>query len=283
MHIDLIKTFIQVAKARHFRKASDQLFITQSAVSARIKQLEQNLGVELFVRNKHDVSLTTAGIRFLGHAEKLMASWNKACHEVMLPESIEASLMIGATDTIWSVFLTDWIVDTQNKHSDLAVWAELHTSKSLIPSLIDGVLDVAVMFDAPALPSLYIEELTDITFVMVSSQRNLSVEQALQARFISIDWGEAFAAAFSQNFGSPIITSRHTSVGGVALDLLLKSGGSAYLPEQMVNQSVQSRNLYLVENAPQMKRPIFAACLQDAAYGDLVRSMMDYMRRFNLP
>jgi len=281
MHIDLIRTFIQVAKSRHFRKASDQLFITQSAVSARIKQLEQNLGVELFVRNKHDVSLTTAGVRFLGHAEKLMASWNKACHAVMLPESMEASLMIGATDTIWSVFLTDWIVDIQNKHADLAVWAELHTSKSLMPSLIDGMLDVAVMFDAPALPGLYIQALPDITFVMVSSQPNLCVDAALQHDFISIDWGEAFAAAFSQNFGAPIVTTRHTSVGGVALDMLLKAGGSAYLPKQMVHEGIQSGKLFMVDDAPQMKRPIFAACLQNAAQDELMHELLDSMLRFH--
>lgn len=282
MHIDLIRTFIQVAKSRHFRKASDQLFITQSAVSARIKQLEQNLGTKLFVRNKHDVSLTTAGIRFLAHAEKLMTSWNKACHEVMLPESIESSLMIGATDTIWSVFLTDWVADIQSKHNDLAVWAELHTSKSLMPSLIDGMLDVAVMFDVPALPSLYVRELPDITFIMVSSQPNLSVDKALESNFISIDWGEAFAAVFAQDFGGPIVTTRHTSVGGVALDLMLKAGGSAYLPRQMVEESMQAGKLFAVKGAPQMKRPMYAACLQEVAQDELMIELINSMGHFHL-
>lgn len=282
MHIDLIKTFIQVAKSRHFRKASDQLFITQSAVSARIKQLEQNLGVKLFVRNKHDVALTPAGIRFLTHAEQLMASWNKACHEVMLPESIDSSLMIGATDTIWSVFLTDWVVAIQQSHRDLAIWAELHTSRSLLPSLVDGSLDLAVMFDVPAFPGLVVKELPEISFVMVSSEVNKSFEEALQSNFISIDWGGAFASAFAQHVREPIVTTRHTSVGGVALDLLMKSSGSAYLPEQMVSEIVQSGKLHLVAGAPQMKRPIFAACLQNSAQADQILELMDSMVQFKL-
>ena len=260
MHIDLIKTFLQVAKARHFRKASDQLYITQSAVSARIKQLEQTLGVKLFDRNKHDVSLTPAGVRFLEHAERLMKTWNRACHEVMLPEQIETSLVVGATDTIWSVFLTDWMVDIQNKQPDLALWAELHTAKTLLPSLMEGMLDIAVMFDVPALPGIDVLELPAVGFVMVSSRPDESAEHALNTGFISVDWGEAFVATFTQHFGQQVVTTRYTSVGGVALDLLLKSGGSAYLPKQMVAEGIASGQLFLVDDAPKIERPVFAVC-----------------------
>ncbi|HKI59905.1 MAG TPA: LysR family transcriptional regulator [Mariprofundaceae bacterium] len=280
MHIDLIKTFLQVAKARHFRKASDQLYITQSAVSARIKQLEQTLGVQLFARNKHDVSLTPAGIRFFEHAERLMKTWNRACHEVMLPEQIETSLVVGATDTIWSVFLTDWIVQIQQRQPDLAIWAELHTFKTLLPSLLDGMLDLAVMFDVPALPGLYIQELPTISFVMVSSQPQVTADQALQSGFISVDWGEAFAAAFGQHFSHQIVSTRYTSVGSVALDLLLKSEGSAYLPKQMVMPYVEGGKLYLVDDAPQMERPVFAVCTNDGGQNKPVKESIDTMILF---
>jgi len=277
MHIDLIKTFMQVAKARHFRKASDQLYITQSAVSARIKQLEQTLGVKLFERNKHDVSLTTAGVRFLGHAEALMKLWNQACHEVVLPEKIEVSLTVGATDTIWSVFLTDWMVEVQNRHPDLALWAELHTAQTLLPSLMDGMLDMAVMFDVPALPGLHIRELPQIAFVMVSSQPNQDPAEVLQSGFIAVDWGEAFAATFGQHFGQQIVATRHTSVGGVALDLLLKSGGGAYLPKPMVLSAVEEGELYLVEDAPRIERPVFAVCTVSESEHEPMKEMMDAM------
>jgi len=278
MHIDLIKTFLQVAKARHFRKASDQLYITQSAVSARVKQLEQTLGVKLFDRNKHDVSLTPAGIRFLEHAERLMKTWNRACHEAMLPEQIESSLVVGATDTIWSVFLTDWMVDIQNKKPDLALWAELHTAKTLLPSLMEGMLDIAVMFDVPALPSLDVQELSLIDFVMVSSRPDECAEHALSSGFISVDWGEAFAATFTQHFGQQVVTTRYTSVGGVALDLLLKSGGSAYLPKQMVLGSTAEGVLHLVDDAPTIKRPAYAAC--KTGYSEIIAESVNSLVRF---
>ncbi len=280
MHIDLIKTFIQVAKAQHFRKASDQLYITQSAVSARIKQLEQTLGVRLFDRNKHDVSLTPAGIRFLTHAEKLIKLWNRACHEVMLPEQVELSLSVGATDTIWSVFLTDWMVETQKQQPDLAIWAELHTSKTLLPSLMDGMLDIAVMFDVPALPGIDVKELSAIDFIMVSSQPELSANEVLASDFISVDWGEAFSATFSQHFEQQIATKRHTSVGGVALDLLLKSGGGAYLPQQMVAAAIKEGRLFPVNDAAIIQRPVFVVCKVGESEMKSTKAILDTMPQF---
>ncbi|WP_351060278.1 LysR family transcriptional regulator, partial [Psychrobacter sp. TB20-MNA-CIBAN-0197] len=53
MDIDLLKTFVEVVRTRHFGKAAENLYITQSAVSFRIRQLEQGLGVNLFIRQRN--------------------------------------------------------------------------------------------------------------------------------------------------------------------------------------------------------------------------------------
>ena len=52
MDTDLLKTFIEVSKTRHFGKAAENLYVTQAAVSSRIRQLESRLGVELFSRRR---------------------------------------------------------------------------------------------------------------------------------------------------------------------------------------------------------------------------------------
>ena len=64
MDIDLLRTFLEVERLRHFRKAADELFITQAAVSSRIKLLEEILGVQLFTRQKRQIDLTPQGHRF---------------------------------------------------------------------------------------------------------------------------------------------------------------------------------------------------------------------------
>lgn len=58
---ELLKTFPEVSRTRHFGRAAEALYLTQSAVSFRIRQLENQLGVNLFTRHRNNIRLTTAG------------------------------------------------------------------------------------------------------------------------------------------------------------------------------------------------------------------------------
>jgi len=278
MDVDLIRTFIQVAKTSHFRKAAEQLYLTQSAVSARIKLLEERLGAKLFERSKHQVSLTTAGVRFLAHAEQLLTAWNRACQDVRLPEQAASTIVTGATDTIWNMFLTDWIIEVSKSLPEVMIRAELYTSDSLMPALLDSSLDVAVMFDAPALPRLQIVELASVPFIMVASAKGLNAADAILAGFIEVDWGQAFAASFQQHFGSMYPVRLHTSVGKVALELILKIGGVAYLPKPMVLSYLQQGMLYSIADAPVIVRPVFAAQLAGNAQNADLSPAIELMR-----
>ena len=60
-----IEDFVEVVRTRHFSKAAENLYITQSAVSFRIRQLEQGLGVNLFIRQRNNIQLTAPGERLL--------------------------------------------------------------------------------------------------------------------------------------------------------------------------------------------------------------------------
>ena len=80
--IELLKTFLEVARTLHFRIASETLFITQSAVSARIKLLEDELGVLLFDRSQKQLKITPEGHRLIKHANELIFMWQKTKQDV---------------------------------------------------------------------------------------------------------------------------------------------------------------------------------------------------------
>ncbi len=61
MDTELLKTFLEVSRTRHFGRAAEALYLTQSAVSFRIRQLENQLGVNLFTRHRNNIRLTSAG------------------------------------------------------------------------------------------------------------------------------------------------------------------------------------------------------------------------------
>ncbi|GAA1685374.1 LysR family transcriptional regulator [Fodinicola feengrottensis] len=76
MDLDLgqVRAFVSVADQLHFSRAAGDLFLTQQALSKRIKRLEQTVGVSLFTRNVRSVQLTRAGDRFLPYARDLLAT-----------------------------------------------------------------------------------------------------------------------------------------------------------------------------------------------------------------
>lgn len=77
MDSDLLRTFLAVQRTRHFAQAAEQLYLTPSAVSFRIRQLEAELGVSLFHRRRSNIQLTAAGERLVPHAEALLAAWQQ--------------------------------------------------------------------------------------------------------------------------------------------------------------------------------------------------------------
>ena len=78
MDTDLLRTFIEVSKTRHFGRAAETLYLTQSAVSFRIRQLEQQLGVTLFARHRNNIQLTLAGERLYPYAEAILQTLGRA-------------------------------------------------------------------------------------------------------------------------------------------------------------------------------------------------------------
>jgi len=141
---ELLKTFLEVQKTRHFGKAAENLYLTQSAVSFRIRQLEQNLGVALFNRHRNNIQLTEAGELLLPHAEAVISALQRARaqlqQQISLPQrlsiSVEAGLQFLAADlleSLWvqgstSVQLTVQDTNTaMQRHADLILTTQAHS------------------------------------------------------------------------------------------------------------------------------------------------------------
>ena len=66
--IDLARTFLEIVRSGSFIAAGEKLHVTQTAVTARVRNLEGQLGCRLFVRNRSGATLTPDGERFVAHA-----------------------------------------------------------------------------------------------------------------------------------------------------------------------------------------------------------------------
>lgn len=264
MDTELLKTFIEVQRTRHFGKAAENLYLTQSAVSFRIRQLEQQLGVNLFSRYRNNIQLTTAGERLLPHAEAMLSALQRARQDVAVSAEQALQLSIAATANVWDAFLLQGFINIQKALPGLSWRAESMGKDQIARQVLERQLDLAVLFDAPKIDDMQIDKLGDIKLVPVTTYSNNSAAQAMQQQYIQVDWGTAFDIQHARFFPDLPPPQLRTGSARIALELMQQSGGSAYLPDTMVKNLLTDASLYLIEDAPVMTRELFAVSLPKA-------------------
>jgi len=121
--------------------------VTQSAVSARIRLLEETMGTALFNRRRNEIQLTRAGERLKQHAETIVAAWQRALADAALDEGHKLALAVGAIPTLWDGLLQKWLQRLCQRRPDLALQAESHGSEALVRKVANGGLDLAFQFE----------------------------------------------------------------------------------------------------------------------------------------
>jgi DNA-binding transcriptional LysR family regulator len=277
MDIELLRTFLEVSRTRHFGQAAESMFLTQAAVSARIKALEQMLGVRLFDRIKRDIQLTPEGNRLVSRADLLISEWRKIRQEVNAGGA-KQQLSIGGSLRLWDVFLEDWLIRMRTDLPDIALIAESHTPELLTRKILDGVLDVAFMLEPPQLEFLQIQDIGGLTLRLVSNSSGLSLEQALAENYLMVDWGLTHALQHRRLFPDAPEPMTRLASGTMALQYMLALGGAAYLPEHVVAPAVAAKQLFWVEKAPVIKHRAHAVYPVRSGRKALIKDVLSYFQ-----
>lgn len=253
MDMDQVRTFREVVEVGSFVRAAESLNVTQSTVSARIKELELRLGQPLFVRRKSGVTLTTAGKRFQPHAATLLRVLQQARQDIALPAEMQAVLNIGGQFSLWDRILLQWVGRFRTARPEVAVRAEVGTPESLMRHLTDGLLDFVVMYAPEARPGFQIEKLMDENLVMVATR--LDHAGSNESDYVFVDWGHDFGAWHSDQFPGYTAPGLHVSLGALGLRHILRHGGAGYFPARIVASDIAAGKLFPVRAAPQFVRP----------------------------
>lgn len=257
MDIELLRTFLEVSRTRHFGQAAESMFLTQAAVSARIKTLEAMLGARLFIRDRRDIKLTPEGNRLVSRADRLISEWRKIRQEISAGGATR-QLSVGGSLRLWDVILQQWLVRLRAAMPDLALIAESHTPELLTRKLLEGVLDVAFMLEPPQLELLQIHEIGRLRLRLVSSRPDLELDSALADGYLMVDWGLTHTLQHRRLFPDAPEPQTRLASGSLALHYLLEIGGSAYLPDSMLLPYIDQERLYWVENAQPIDHRIHA-------------------------
>jgi DNA-binding transcriptional LysR family regulator len=269
MDIGVARTFLEVVKTGTFVNAATNLNVTQTAVSARIRVLEEQLDRPVFIRNKSGAKLTPAGEQFLRFATTLVQVWERARRSVALPPGRESVVTIGAELSLWSPLLRHWLLWMRRECPEFAVSTQIDSAENLVEQVQDGSLDVAVLYGAPRRPGVIAELLFEEKLVLV---RTTPTDRVLGPEdHVRIDWGEDFAASYQAAFPDQPNSVVAVSYGPLALDYILATGGTGYFRKGFVRPYLEEGRLALVPDSPEFSYSAYAVHSTKADEGVMAR------------
>jgi len=256
MDINLARTFLEIVSSHSFAQAAERLHVTQTAVSARVKTLEELLGCQLFVRNKAGASLTSAGEQFVRHAMTLVQVWERARQQMAVPPGRRALVTVGCEISLWDPLLIDWLLWMRKGAPDLALRTEVGVADDLLERVANGTLDIVIAYAPRQRPGLRIELLIEEKLVLVTTSPSGQAPQPTD--YVYVDWGREFSAQHSLAFPELSSVGVSSSLGPLGLNYLLAVGGAGYFRQNVVRSHLKEGLLHRVPGAPEFLYPAYA-------------------------
>lgn len=256
MHLDQIRTFLEIANTGNFNRAADNLNVTQSTISARIRGLEEELGRSLFSRSHSGVTLTATGQQFRRYALNMMRLWQQARLEVKLPTGYSGIVGLGAQVSLWDRLVLRWMPWMRKNAPDIAIRVEADYSGSMSRQMADGILDVGVMYSPRQASGFIIEPLLEERLVLVATEEAAPPPED-NPGYVFVDWGEEFRAVHTETYPNMPPPAVAVGLGPLGLQYILKNGGAGYFPIRAVRSHIKAGRLFPVPNTQEINRPAY--------------------------
>lgn len=280
MDVKVFRTFLELAKVRHFGRAAENLYLTQAAVSARIKQLENYFDTQLFTRDRNNIKLTSAGERLVSYAEVMVATLQQAKFELSLDNGKALQLTIGGTPNIWDAYLQNCLSVVTDSFGGYGFMAEVMGREMLSRSLLERTLDMAFAFDQIKADELNCKKVADVVLVLVSTEQD-SLDTVFNKKYVYVDWGTRFASEHAERHPKIPAPYLRTSTARIALDFVLEKGGSAYLPASLVEPFIASGQLHKVSGVEDWYRPIYLSYRKASTSVEAIKQVEEIVKEID--
>jgi DNA-binding transcriptional LysR family regulator len=168
-----LRVFYKLAQLKSFSKVADELYITQSAVSRQIKNLEDKLAVKLCLREKEGVSLTEEGRILLGYVEKILALYEKATKEIdHFRHSSLDKVIIGASTTLGEYVLPRIISAFGRGHPEADIYLQVANANEILKQLSAHAFNLALVEGQFDNHSFIVEKVFEDELLLIASTKH---------------------------------------------------------------------------------------------------------------
>jgi len=185
MNIEALRTFVTLANCGSFTRTAQDLSVVQSTVSSRIKELENELGQELFTRGKNSAALTKAGLILLSYARSIIDLETAAISDFNKMDRFEGVLSIAAAHTLYDSYLFKQINQFLTGHPTISIRATIAHTHEIIASLGGGSFDIAYTYSFFSHPKFTCIPYRVDPVVLVTASSNTTYLEGITSKELS--------------------------------------------------------------------------------------------------
>ncbi len=269
MQLAQVEGFVEVARRGNLSRAAESLFISQPALTARLRALEAEVATPLFRRGQRGMALTEAGQAFLPYAERALRTLRDGA-AVVGHQPIAEALILGAAPAISTYTLPDLLVRFEDARPGTRLVVRTGHSEEILELVVRGDVDVGLLraLEHPDVETLVLYE-DELVLVAepghpMARRRRVAVEQVRDARLILFDRTSSFydlTRALFRPGGSPPRGVLELDNIDAAKHMVLAGLGVALLPRTAVVDELAAGRLLRIQliGTPPIERQIVAA------------------------
>ena len=270
MTLNELKFIVALAKARNFRKAAEDCFVSQPALSLAVKKLEDELGVLLFERNRNDVTMTAIGELVVEQATRAIEEANRVKEIARQGNNqLVGALKLGVIYSIGPYLLPEIIPYLRQSAPEMPLIVEENLTINLETQLRNGVIDVAIIalpFDIPGIKTLPLYEEEFVVVVPIShdwaKRDSINPEELADEKILLLNSGHCFSNQVMQ--ACPRLSRNGEILQGNSLDtirnMVASNLGLTVLPASATIERYQNPLIKVVPfTKPAPKRQIALA------------------------
>jgi len=298
MELRHLRYFVALADCRSFTRAAERTHVTQSTLSHQIRQLEDELGQQLFDRIGRKVVTTEAGELFLGFAERALKEVDHGI--AMLKQQPRGGLTgvvrIGATHTFNIALIPECVALFLSRHPTVQVRVEEMAAEQIVAALGSGALDLGIAYRPSGPSDLWFEPLYNEEMVLVvgdahplAGRKRIRMVELHQQRLVLLPSYFATRTLLDECFlacgAEPVVVAEMSSVAPM-LGLVLRMPVAAVVAINAVPQAMRGLRMIPIESPTPVRTPgilwqrnvaqsapvqSFAVVVRKTALGDSLR------------
>ncbi len=263
--LDQLRTFLVLGRLEHLTKASEELYLSQAAVSQQLKTLEKNLGVQLFERQGRRIYLSSVGKSLMQPCLEVLLSVQVVEELANSYKGLElGTLSIAASHTVGIHWLPKNLAPFADSYKGIEIKVELDNSETALKRLIDGYVDCAIIegkIPYDTLDTLIVEQ--DVLVAAVSANHelakleNIDSKDLLNYRYLSREPGSGTEALAARVIGPSYKKGSVYEFGGAEAirSAILAGMGYGVISKTIIENDLINNSIIIMElNRPSVSR-----------------------------